>query len=106
MRCMGDELHVIPSELQGAGAGWHMEAAELHAVPPSLDPAGAWPTMVAAAAMTGVAQAATADLHSRITTTAEATQAAGTAYEVGDSNAADTIKNVITTVTDTVRKNT
>ncbi|EUA50106.1 hypothetical protein I552_1042 [Mycobacterium xenopi 3993] len=53
-----------------------------------------------------MAQAATADLHSRITTTAEATQAAGTAYEVGDSNAADTIKNVITTVTDTVRKNT
>ncbi|WP_232070375.1 hypothetical protein [Mycobacterium noviomagense] len=103
---MGDEMHVIPDELRGVGAGWHMEAFELHAAPPSLDPAGGWPTMIAAAGVTGAAQAATADLHTRITTTAGATQVAATVYQAADSDAADTVKEVITTVTDTVRKNT
>jgi hypothetical protein len=106
MRYMVDELLVIPEELWGASTGWHLEAAELHAVPPSLAPAGGWPTMLASAAVTGAAHAATADLHGRITTTAGATQVASIAYQAGDSNAADTIKGVISTVTDTVRKNT
>jgi hypothetical protein len=61
--------------------------------------------MIAAAAVTGAGQAATADLHSRITGTAGATQVAATGYEVGDSDAADMIKDVITTVTDSVRRN-
>jgi hypothetical protein len=102
---MGENLHVRPEELRAASADWHMQASELHAVPPSLDPAGPWPTMIAAAAVTGAGQAATADLHSRITGTAGATQVAATGYEVGDSDAADMIKDVITTVTDSVRRN-
>jgi len=79
---------------------------ELHAAPPSLQPPAPWPTMLASAAVTGAAQAATADLHTRITGTAAATQLAAASYNASDADAADAINDVISAVTTAVGDNT
>jgi hypothetical protein len=49
---------------------------------------------------------ATADLHTRITSTAEATQVAAASYEANEADSVDAIKNVISTVTNAVQENT
>jgi hypothetical protein len=103
---MADILRVNSDELRGVSTSWNAEVFDLHAAPPALDPAGGWPTMLASAAVTGVAQAATVDLHTRITGTAEATQVSATRYDANEADAADAIKNVISTVTNAVRNNT
>ncbi|KZS54779.1 hypothetical protein A4G28_04075 [Mycobacterium ostraviense] len=103
MPCMGDEVHVNPDGLRAASSGWHMEVSELHAALPSLQPPAPWPTMLAAAGVTGAAQVATADLHTQIAATAGMTQVAATGYEATDSDAADLLKNVAATITGTVR---
>jgi hypothetical protein len=100
---MGDEVRVNAEELREASSGWDAEVFELHAAPPSLQPPSPWPTMLASAAVTGAAQAATAGLHTDITTTAGATQVAATGYEVADSDAADTLKNVVTAISGAIR---
>lgn len=100
---MPDILRVNPDDLRGASTGWNAEVFDLHAAPPSLDPAGGWPTMLASAAVTGAAQAATADLHTRIAATAGATQVSATRYDANEADAANAIKNVISTVTSAVR---
>lgn len=102
---MTDILRVIPDELRGAGTGWNAEVLDLHAAPPSLEPASPWPTMLASAAVTGAAQAATADLHARITGTAGATQVSAASYDANAADSVDAIKNVISTVTNAVRDN-
>ncbi|KZS66401.1 hypothetical protein A4G28_04145 [Mycobacterium ostraviense] len=100
---MGDNLRVDPAQLRVTSTRWHMEAFDLHAAPPALEPSGGWPSVLAAAGVTGAAQVATADLHTNIATTAGMTQVAATGYEVTDSDAADMLKNVVTTSTGTAR---
>jgi hypothetical protein len=103
---MANSLRVNPEELRGASTVWGAEVLGLLAAPPSLEPPAPWPTVLASAAVTGVAQAATADLHTGITGTAGATQLAATSYEANQSDAVDLLHNVVSTVTDAVRRNT
>jgi hypothetical protein len=100
---VGDGVRVNPEQLRAASSGWDAEVFELHAAPPSPQQPSPWPTMLVSAAVTGVAQAATAELHTQITTTAGATQVAATGYEVADSDAADALKNVGATVSGITR---
>lgn len=103
---MTDILRVIPDELRGASTGWNAAVFDLHAAPPSLEPPSPWPTMLASAAVTGAAQAATADLHARITGTAGATQVSAASYDASAADSADAIQKVISTVTSAVREST
>jgi len=104
---MTDILRATPDELRGASTGWNAEVFDLHAAPPSLEPSSSpWPTMLATAAVTGAAQAATADLHTRITGTAGATQVAAAGYDASESDAVDAIQEVISDITKAVRDNT
>jgi hypothetical protein len=102
---MSGNFRVIPNELRGASTGWDAEVFDLHAVPPSLQPPAPWPTMLASVAVIGAAQAATAELHTRITDTAGATQVAAASYEANEAASADRLKNVITTISGAVRDN-
>jgi len=99
-------IRVSPDQLAAAGAGWSAQAFELHAAPPSLQMPTPWPTMLASAAVTGAAQGATADLHTRITGTAAATQLAAVTYTATDTDGADAINDVISAVTDAVKQAT
>lgn len=103
---MTDIFRVIPDELRAASIGWSAEVFDLHAVPPSLESPEPWPTMLASAAVTGAAQAATADLHTRITGTAGATDLAAAGYDASEADAVDAVKKVISAVTNAVRENT
>ncbi|MDI3314559.1 MAG: hypothetical protein QJR12_09895 [Mycobacterium sp.] len=103
---MTEIFRVIPDELRTAGAGWNAQVFELHAAPPQLELPSPWPTMLASAAVTGAAQAATADLHTRISTTAGATQVAATGYDANEADAVGVIKNVIATIPDAIREST
>ncbi|WP_245850184.1 type VII secretion target [Mycobacterium angelicum] len=94
---MTDKLRVDPGDLRVAGTAWDTESFGLHAAPPSVDTSGGWPTMFGVAGVTGAAQACTAALHTQITATAAATQIAATGYQATDSDAAHTLKNVVTT---------
>ena len=104
--CMTDILRVTPDELREAGTGWNVEVLDLHATPPSLDSPSPWPTMLASAAVTGAAQAATADLHARIAGTAGTTQVSAASDDASEADAVDAVKEVISDVTKAVRDNT
>jgi hypothetical protein len=101
---MADVFRVNPEELRGVSTAWDAEVLGLHAAPPSLESSAPWPTVFASAAVTSVAQAATADLHTGITGTAGATQLAATSYEANQSDAVDLLSDVISTATDAVRQ--
>lgn len=104
---MTNILRATPDELRGASTGWSAEAFDLHAAPPSVEPSSfPWPTMLASAAVTGAAQAATADLHTRITGTAGATQVSAAGYDASESDAVDAFKEVISAVTNAVGNST
>ncbi len=103
---MADILRVNPEELRRAGAGWNAEVLDLDVAPLLIEPPAPWPTVLASAAVTGVAQAATVDLHTGITGTAAATQLAATSYEANQSDAVDLLNSVISTVTGAVRQST